>query len=841
MSPDDQLCLDVCKQVVDALRTPVLIANRDLKIMYANHAAWEARDESAVDRRKDNTLATFLGVSEEAVRDTLPEAWWADADPASRWETVEENGGKTDRLLCRMRRRKMVASSGEPLALIMFELPTPWEQRYLDTIKTQDGLAHALEAAEERFNVLFRESSDPVLILNPAGVILSANAGFERFTGLRTDQWFQEEKGWADCVHNDDLPLLYRSVAHCAADGVTDLVEVRMLSGENFYQWFELSLSPLHDEARKVRGMVCVARNINRRKELETQLREKAQSMQKRHQRAQLLIAKLKHFFSRVSSLPSDIDGYLGGVSETLNDMYRPYAVSVQVDSPEHRDYVEGPAAREHTVFSVPSSLSEHVLDTGLPLYCNALNLTDPYRDDPAVKAGGYITCLAAPLRDSTGTVRGTLTLLDTEKQYYDNVDVELITVAALHVAARLRAEEQEKTNRELADHLRQAQKMKAVGMLAGGIAHDFNNILSGILGFSSYLLSKVDADSTIHRDLKLIEQSAVRASELTRQLLSFARRKHFAKEAVAFNQIIHEVLSLVRRSAAKHVRIREDLEVGLPAIHGDPGQLNQVIMNLCLNAADAMREVEDGVLRLATEHRALTPRERIILGEDTDEEFVCVTVGDTGVGMSEDLQEHIYEPFYTTKSDDGGSGLGLSIVYGIISNHGGHLIVDSEEDHGSVFTLYFPVFRGAIRSREETPIEDLAGTETVLVIDDEPIVRQMVTEVLRGSGYKVVAAASGMEGVQYMDELRGRVDVVLLDMIMPEMDGEATFKALRHIDPELPIMLTSGYVQEEKRERLMQAGALGLVYKPYKSNELLYRIREVLNALAGKEVPSGA
>lgn len=693
------------------------------------------------------------------------------------------------------------------------------------------SLSHAVEAAEERFNVLFQETSDPILILSLEGDILSVNQGFERFTGIQPDPLFQGEKGWPDFIHEDDLPGLLTMLRRCADSDRHGQVETRVRDGEGFAQWFEIGVSVLHDEQRQARGLVAVARNINRRKELELQLREKADSMQKRHQRAQLLIAKLKHFFTRISALPMDIDGYLQGVCEVLADMYRPYAVIIRITDQDARLYRAGKSLPGDALDGGSEAMTQAILDTGMPLYCNTLNQTEPYRDDPSVRELGLITYLGGPLRDSTGSVRGALGIIDNEKRYFEHVDVELITVAALHLAARLRGEEQEKSNRELEDHLRQAQKMEAVGMLAGGVAHDFNNILSGILGFSSYLLSKADPASTLHRDLKLIEQSAVRAADLTRQLLSFARRKHFAKEAVQVNAVVREVLSLLGRSLPKQIVIREKLAEELPLVLGDPGQLNQIIMNLCLNAADAMAERKTGQLRIQTECRTLTEREHSILGGEVSAEYVCMEIKDNGVGMSLEVQEHLFEPFYTTKVHGEGTGLGLSIVYGIVTNHGGHILVDSEEGVGTTFTVYIPVYLGRERAPTEEAAMHLNGTETVLVVDDESIVRQMVTEVLRGYGYKVVAAESGMEAVHFMDRLRGRVDLVLLDIIMPDMDGEATYTALRRIDPVVPVLLTSGYVKEEKAARLLQRGAVDLISKPYKSEALLRRIRQILDA----------
>lgn len=750
-----------------------------------------------------------------------------------------------------MRRREisLIDGRGEERHFWMTFLPVreasggaPRVRGIASDVRTHRGLAYALEAAEERFNVLFRESSDPVLILSMKGEILSANISFEQFTGLRTEDLFSGAKGWADCVHPDDLPLLQERIARCADDGVDSMVEVRLAGVQGQMTWFEQSLSVLHDEAGRARGLVSVLRNIDQRKERELQLREKARSMQRRHQRAQLLIAKLKHFFSRASSLPSDIDGYLKGLCDVLQDMYNPYFVCINVHDKEHKMFHAGadPSSAMLDEQGQPrdGAMCVTVMETGLPLYSNTLDATEPYCSDPMVTHLKLRTYIGAPLRDSTGRVRGTLALCDVEKQVFDNVDVELITVAALHIAARLRAEEQEEVNRELADHLRQAQKMEAVGLLAGGVAHDFNNILSGILGFSSYLLSKVDSESTIHRDLKLIEQSAVRASDLTRQLLAFARRKHFVKEPVSMNQVIGDVLILIQRSFAKNIVIQYSLAGDLPPVLGDPGQLNQVIMNLCLNAADAMSE-KGGTLTLATEHRTLSPRERKTLVGSRDGEYVCVTVSDSGVGIPPEVQEHIFEPFYTTKGGGQGTGLGLSIVYGIVSNHEGHVTVDSVPGEGSHFTLFIPVCHGERRATEEDAPTPTGGHETILVVDDELIVRQMVMEVMRDAGYQVVAAESGKEAVHYVRELGDRIDLVLLDMIMPGMNGEATYQAMRRIRPDIPVLLTSGFVQESCSDRLIEQGALGLMYKPYTSDALLKRIRQALDQHAALSADS--
>jgi two-component system, cell cycle sensor histidine kinase and response regulator CckA len=545
-------------------------------------------------------------------------------------------------------------------------------------------------------------------------------------------------------------------------------------------------------------------------------------------------VAKLRSFFTEISALPADLDGYVNGVCSILFEMYRPLRIAVLVTDKEGRAYEVGaplpPVLLDARGAPAESLMSRYLRESGLPLYCNNLSDTEPYRSDPVVRELKVETYLGAPLRDSTGRIRGTLSLVDTQARALDSLDVEIVTVAALHLASRLRADEQEQVRSELEDHLRQAQKMEAVGMLAGGIAHDFNNILSGILGFSSLLLAKTPENSELHQSLALIEQSAVRAADLTRQLLAFARRKHFAKQPVVFNQVVGDVVGLLQRSLAKNIIIRPELADDLPPVLGDPGQLNQVLMNLCLNAADAMSE-RGGTLRIRSAHRLLNPRERATLVQAGQGEYVCVTVSDTGAGMSADVQKHLFDPFFTTKADRGGTGLGLSIVYGIVTNHGGDITVESAPDKGSVFKLYFPVHHGEAVRPEKAPALPLRGSETVMVVDDEMIVRQMTTAVLKEYGYKVLAVAGGLEAVETMKELKGRIHLVLLDMVMPGMDGEATFHAIREVDGRVPVLLSSGFADEGRSNRLLELGAVGMIHKPYKSEALLARIREILTS----------
>ena len=379
--------------------------------------------------------------------------------------------------------------------------------------------------------------------------------------------------------------------------------------------------------------------------------------------------------------------------------------------------------------------------------------------------------------------------------------------------------------------HRRLAEKMEAVGMLARGIAHDFNNILSGILGFASYLKAKAQPGTDLHRDLSLIEQSGVRAAELTGQLFLIARRRHFTKELVNINSLIKDVLSLIRPTLGSTIALKPKIETKLPPVSGDSAHLKQAILNLCMNATDAMAE-DGGTLTIASDCRTLTSQEREVLNLAPDASHVCVSVTDTGREIDADLLKHVFDPFYPVRSKSGKGNLLLSIVYGIVLNHYGDVLVESAAGRGTTFRMYLPIAPRDDKDNKEEgePAVRLDGTETVLIVDDGAIVCQVVGDILKIHGYKVVSCPSGEKALNILRASKDKIDMVLLDLVMPGMGGEEVFHVMRKLDPKLPILLTSITAQEALGERLITQGAKGIVYKPYKSNVLLAAIRKVLD-----------
>ena len=698
-------------------------------------------------------------------------------------------------------------------------------------ISRERGLAYALEAADERFNVLFREASDPVLIFGTDGSILAANPAFERLTGVRVDELFTGEKVWEDLVHPEDLAQLKAGLRECVASDTGIAVEYQLKSRDGSYVWVEQVHSVLHDESGKARGILAVARDITRWRRREMDLRRTAAETLSQHEKAQDLIVRMTRLFRDVGQLPPDFEEYVEGMCRILHRMFNPLVVWVADADGCCRTIVWRedipPPVPEHTCRQGLESLTRKVLQRGLPCFRGRLPAAETMADEAAVKVLHLASLLAAPVRDSSGRVWGALLVADDRERDFERAQLDLLTIAALYLAGRMQAAEEENRRRRLEEHLIQAQKMDAVGMLAGGIAHDFNNILSGILGFASMLQSRVPAGSELEHYLKLIEQSAGRAAELTRQLLSFSRKSHVERRPLSVLEVIEEVLALLRPSVPRNVQVEVQRPEQTPRILGDRSQMVQVVMNLCINAIEAMR-AEGGRLTIAVEVRPLTANEHKMLQRPIPGRAVCLVVSDTGPGIDPEVRAHIFDPFFTTKEE--GTGLGLSIVYGIVTNHGGDVLVESEEGRGTTFRIYLP--EHVARPPGKPPAR--VSADTVLVVDDEAIVRQMIAEILKASGYPVLEASSGAAAVDLVREHVRRIGLVILDMIMPGMDGVETFQRIREISPEVTFLLATGFARSDQCRRLMRQQCVDLINKPFKSSELVEKVASLLGRPAG-------
>jgi PAS domain S-box-containing protein len=379
---------------------------------------------------------------------------------------------------------------------------------------------------------------------------------------------------------------------------------------------------------------------------------------------------------------------------------------------------------------------------------------------------------------------------------------------------------------KRLEEQLRQSQKMEAIGRLAGGVAHDFNNLLTVINCYSDILLMQLDQDSHLRSSVEQIKKAGERAASLTSQLLAFSRRQVFQLKVLNLNDVVKDMYKWLRRLIGEDIDLVLELDPRLGRIKADPGQIEQVIMNLAVNARDAMPR--GGKLTIETTNVKLKPRKHSIIPAG---QYVLLSVGDTGCGMDATTLSHIFEPFFTTKDQGKGTGLGLSTVHGVIKQSGGHIEVDSKPGKGTTFRIYLP----RVEEHDELLSEPklaakLNGSETVLLVEDEESVRKLAGEVLRMNGYNVLEAASAYEAIATCKQHPGPIHLMVTDVVMPGLGGRTIANHMARLRPETKVLYISGYPDDFATRHGVMASNLSFLKKPFTPVSLLSKVREVLD-----------
>ncbi|MEN6603420.1 MAG: ATP-binding protein [Bryobacteraceae bacterium] len=402
--------------------------------------------------------------------------------------------------------------------------------------------------------------------------------------------------------------------------------------------------------------------------------------------------------------------------------------------------------------------------------------------------------------------------------------EVEALECFLVDITDRKEAEAERQL---LQAQLAQAQKMESIGRLAGGVAHDFNNVLTVINGYSQLAAERAQHDPALHGLIEEIHKAGERAASLTRQLLAFSRKQVLKPEPVNLNGTIRDMQAMLRRLMGEDVELVTRLEENLDAAHADVGQMQQVLMNLVVNARDAMPN--GGRLTIVTENADIGEPEKARCPAARAGKFVCLTVSDTGEGMSEEVRCHIFEPFFTTKSGSG-TGLGLATVYGAVERCGGWISVDSAPGKGSTFRVFLPCANACAAAAEPAPAMAIRhGHETILVVEDQKEVRGLVTVALRVYGYHVLEAASGSEALEMFASRDGRVDLLLTDMVMPGMNGTDLARKLVERKPDLKVLYMSGYSEDLAERRCELSPVSSYLPKPFTPDGLAAKVREVL------------
>jgi len=628
-----------------------------------------------------------------------------------------------------------------------------------------------LRESEEKFRAYIEQSIDVIFTLDAGGTFLFVSPAWERHYGIPTDQVVGQS--FAPFVHPEDIQPCIEHLGRVLTSGQGETSPpYRVRHADGSWRWFRANGTRMTAPGGELRYM-GVAHDITERKHAEEALRESEERYRTQFDRASEGIFALspEGDLLEVNEAMARMHGYTREEMLTINlrDLDTPESVRLSSERMERL------LAGESLTFEV-----EHFHKDGhaFPLEVSA-----------SLVSAGRRPVILCFHRDIT---------------------------------ERKQAEE---TARLLVQEKQQTQKMESLGSLAGGVAHDFNNMLGGIMGYAD-LLMPGETDPLRQKYLKAILAASSRSAELTQKLLAFGRRGKNLVEPLDLAAMVEDCLDMIRPSMSPDLQVVVAME-GCPRVDGDPSQIHQVLVNLCINAMEAMPE--RGVLTLSACVREVSEATHPGLPIPA-ESYVELAVSDTGLGMTREIQQRIFEPFFTTKNSSGvsGTGLGLSTAYGIIRAHGGAITVHSSKGKGSTFRLLLPVGSLPPAAREANP-GTTRGEGLVLLVEDEQLLRELGALALESLGYEVATAMDGREAVATFDRIHDRLCAVLLDLKMPRMGGREAFIELRRIDPTVPVIICTGYGENEEVQELLTLGARGMLAKPYQISALAAKLRRVL------------
>ncbi len=650
-------------------------------------------------------------------------------------------------------------------------------------VARRNQVESALRESERRFRLLAENALDVVWSMGFDGRFTYVSPAVETLQGYSPAEVLKLPL--QEVLGREALKLVGDEMASILGDldagrdpsGRSGLFEIEQPCKDGSTVWTEISVGAMRDEGGKAIGIQGVTRNITKRKRAEQLLRESAR------------LLRIAGRMARLGGWSADLSNMQmvwSDVAAAIHEMPEGWSPSVEEGlgfyAPEWR-------ARMATVFGA----------------C-ALDGT-PYDEEmEIVTARGrrvWVRTIGEAIRDESGSIR------KVQGAFQDITDRKL-------------AEEERK---RLQSQLLQSQKIESIGRLAGGVAHDFNNLLSVVLSYARFAMETVPEGDPLRADLDEIARAGERAAALTRQLLAFSRKQVLEPEVLSLNEVIAGIESMLRPLLGEDIDMELRLCEGRDGIMADPGQIDLVIMNLAVNARDAMPR--GGKLIIETAHVELDGH---VGGEPG--RFVVLSVTDTGTGMDAATEEHIFEPFFTTKEKGKGTGLGLSTVYGIVKQSGGNISVDSEPGRGTTFKVYLPWVDAAAAATERRPALVMGtGSETVLVVEDEDGVRKIAERILRGAGYRVQTASNGEEALRLCEKHDGEIDLLLTDVVMPRMSGRELAERLARTSPKLKVLFMSGYADDAIAHGTVLGPGMRLIGKPFAAAELTRRVREALDS----------
>ncbi len=618
---------------------------------------------------------------------------------------------------------------------------------------------------------------DMVVFKDVRGRYIAANKAVEEFTGLTQEEL--KGKTSDELFSPDQAAVSGRTDEETLRSFKTVKTERQAVNKKGERIFLDTVKAPIYDAHGNLTGLVSVSRDITERKQMEDALRTSEKFIRS-------ILESVDEGFiviDRNYTIVSANKAYLNQVKMNLEKVVgrRCYEISHQIHQPCHEVGLDCAVKR--------------TFDTGEP--STAMHVHQGDEKNPS-----YVEIKSYPLKDSWGN-----------------------TVSAIEIINNITEK------KRLEEQLRHSQKMEAVGQLAGGIAHDFNNILTAIIGYGSLMKMKMDEDDPMRFNLQQILDTSERAASLTRGLLTFSRKQAISARPVNLNVSIKNVEKLLRRLIGEDIDLKVSLSKEDLIMLADSGQIEQILMNLATNARDAMPK--GGSLAISTEQIVFNEEFIRMHGEGKLGMYALVSVKDTGLGMDEKTKERIFEPFFTTKDTGKSTGLGLSIVYGIVKRHNGYIICDSEPGRGTTFKIYLPMIKSEIAKAEAaSPSSIPSGAETILIAEDDASVRTLMKEMLVRFGYTVIEAIDGEDAITRFMENRDRIRLLILDVIMPIKNGKDVFEEVRKIRPDIKVIFASGYMTDILHKKGIPEENQNFIAKPLTPTELLKKVRETLDRI---------
>jgi two-component system cell cycle sensor histidine kinase/response regulator CckA len=660
-----------------------------------------------------------------------------------------------------------VTIDGELAAMSLTYEGQPARLVIVRDISDRKRTQHTLLVREQELNNIFEFTGTAMLIVEDDMTIAKCNHEFEQLTGYVKEE-IEGRMKWTDFVHPEELDRMarYHRARRPGDLSVPSHYESRAMGRNGIIKHIYITIGLIPGTKRTVAAVL----DITDRKRSENALRESEEKLRNLFDTSKdvIFLSTITGWFYDINQAGEDLLGYSRDELLMLDtqDIYRN--------------------------------------ETDRQLIHEAIERLGFVKDREVTykrKDGTYADCLitATPRKDAEGNIIG-----------YQGIIKD--------ISERKRLEEQ----------LTSAKKMEAIGTLAGGMAHNFNNILVGIMGYSELLLRKKDPGDTDYKALSIIHEGTISASKLTKELLSIARGGDYDLVRLNLNNLIERFLPLIMGTMDKSIEIRTYLSDDLPLIEGDASRIQQCLLNLCINARDAMPN--GGNLIIETYHNYVDEDfVRAHLGTRAGD-YAVVSITDSGEGISEENKAHIFEPFFSTKDHKRGTGLGLSTVWGIVKFHQGLITVYSEPDEGTTFKLYFPAISGQPNLPSQSDdAEMVLGNEKILLIDDEPIVRETWSDALAERGFRVITAEDGVEGIDVFQREKDSIDLVILDFIMPRMGGRETFLKLKELKPDVKVLISSGYGVNGKAWEGIDGQAAGFIQKPCQISRLVEKVARLV------------